>query len=89
MSDASDIAHSVADISIRDDSLERLVMARELSQVLTRRIGQRYRFIVGFNTMLIVLGVASILPLTTAATLHNLSTVTIAALNTRPMLNQK
>lgn len=89
MSDASDIARSVADISIRDDSLERLVMARELSQVLTRRIGQRYRFIVGFNTMLIVLGVASILPLTTAATLHNLSTVTIAALNTRPMLHQK
>ena len=86
LADASDIARTVADISIRDASLERLVLVRELSMRLQGRIASRYRFIVGFNSMLIVLGVMGILPLTTAATLHNLSTVAIAASNTRPLL---
>lgn len=86
LADASDIARTVADVSIRSDSLERLVYARVLSQRLRRRIESRYLFIVGFNTLLIVLGVTSLIPLTTAATLHNLSTVTIAASNTRPLM---
>ncbi len=38
------------------------------------------------DSLLIVLGVASLIPLTTAATLHNLSTLVIAASNTRPLL---
>ena len=86
LADASDIAQTVADISIRDASLERLVLARDLSGRLQRRIVSRYRFIVGFNSLLIVLGVIGILPLTTAATLHNLSTVAIAASNTSSLL---
>ena len=88
LADASDIARTVADISIRDASLEHLVFARDLSMRLQRRIAARYRFIVGFNSLLIVLGVASVIPLTTAATLHNLSTVAIAASNTRPLLRR-
>lgn len=87
LADASDIARTVADVSVRDDSLDKLVFARELSVRLQHRISSRYRLIVGFNSALIVLGVASILPLTTAATLHNLSTVGIAALNTRPLMH--
>jgi P-type E1-E2 ATPase len=86
LADASDIAQTVADIYIRDASLERLVLARDLSGRLQRRIVSRYRFIVGFNSLLIVLGVIGILPLTTAATLHNLSTVAIAASNTSSLL---
>jgi heavy metal translocating P-type ATPase len=86
LADASDIARTVADVSIRSDSLERLVFARMLSQRLQRRIESRYLFIVGFNTALIVLGVTSLIPLTMAATLHNLSTVAIAASNTRPLM---
>ncbi|MBP3893204.1 MAG: heavy metal translocating P-type ATPase [Atopobiaceae bacterium] len=87
LSDASDIARTVADVSIRDDSLQRLVHARALALRLQRRIESRYRFIVGFNTLLIVLGVVGVLPLTTAATLHNLSTVAIAGANMRPLLH--
>lgn len=86
LADASDIARTVADVSIRSDSLSKLLVAREISQRMQRRIDARYRLIVGLNTTLIVLGVASLIPLTTAATLHNLSTVAIAALNTRPLL---
>lgn len=89
LSDASDIARTVADVSIRSDSLDRLVIARELSQRLQQRIEARYRLIVALNTALIALGVASLIPLTVAATLHNLSTVAIAASNTRPLLNRK
>ncbi len=88
LADASDIARTVADVSVRDDSLEKLVYARVLSIRLQRRISSRYHLIVGFNTALIALGVASVIPLTTAATLHNLSTVGIAALNTRPLVRQ-
>ena len=42
------------------------------------RIGRNYRFIVGFNLMLIVLGVAGILPPTASALLHNMSTLAIS-----------
>ncbi|MBR3312614.1 MAG: heavy metal translocating P-type ATPase [Atopobiaceae bacterium] len=86
LADASDIAQAVADVSVRDADLQKLVLARDLSERLMRRIAQRYRLIVGFNTTLIALGVANLIPLTTAATLHNLSTVAIATSNTRPLL---
>ena len=89
LADASDIARTVADVSIRSDSLDRLVLARVLAQRLQRRIDARYTLIVGFNTLLIALGVASLIPLTTAATLHNLSTVAIAASNTRPLMRRR
>lgn len=85
LSDATDIAQAVADVSVRDADLSKLVLARDLSTRLMRRIGQRYRLIVGLNTALIALGVANIIPLTTAATLHNLSTVAIATSNMRPL----
>lgn len=89
LADASDIAQAVADVSVRDADLQKLVLARDLSERLMRRIAQRYRLIVGLNTALIVLGVANLIPLTTAATLHNLSTVAIATSNTRPLLGDK
>ena len=50
----------------------------KLSQALMDRIHRNYRFIVGFNFSLIVLGVAGILPPTTSALLHNASTLGIS-----------
>lgn len=86
MSDASDIARAVADVSVLDTTLESLVTMRVLSQRLMRRISNDYRFIVAFNSTLIVLGVASIIPVTTAAYAHNVGTFAIAGLNTRKLL---
>jgi cation transport ATPase len=43
-----------------------------------KRIRKNYRTIVGFNTGLIVLGVAGILPPATSALLHNASTLVIS-----------
>lgn len=88
MSDASDIARAVADVLVHDSSLESLVTMRELSSRLMDRIHADYRFIVGFNSLLIGLGVASVIPITMAAYLHNVSTLCIAARNTTPLLDR-
>ena len=88
MSDASDIARAVADVLVHDSSLESLVTMRGLSQRLMRRIHGDYRFIVTFNSALIAAGVASLMPITTAAYLHNASTLAIAGINTTPLLDR-
>ena len=55
-----------------------LVTLRRLSETLMARIHQNYRTIVGFNLMLIILGVAGLIPPTTSALLHNASTLGIS-----------
>lgn len=88
MSDASDMARAVADVLVQQSSLESLVTARVLSQRLMDRIQRDYRFIVAFNSALIALGVGGLITLTTAAYLHNVSTLAIVARNTRPLLRR-
>ena len=72
------IAREIADITIASEDLFELVTLRKLSEALMARIHRNYRFIVSFNLMLIVLGVAGILPPTTSALLHNTSTLAIS-----------
>ncbi len=87
LSDASDIARSVADISVVDASLSVLVDMRRLSTRLMGRINRSYGFIITFNSALIVLGLVGVLQPATAALLHNASTVALTAGNTRPLLD--
>ena len=54
------IAREIADITISSEDLFALVTLRSLSQELMARIHRNYRFIVGFNFSLIVLGVLTI-----------------------------
>ena len=49
-----------------------------LRETRMARIHQNYRTIVGFNLMLIILGVAGLIPPTTSALLHNASTLGIS-----------
>ena len=86
LADASDIARAVADVSVRGSSLESIVELRVLSQRLMQRIHRKYHFIVMFNSALIALGVAQLITITTAAYLHNLSTLAVAAHNVTPLL---
>ena len=72
------IAREIADITIASENMFELVTLRRLSEALMARIHRNYRFIVGFNFGLIVLGVAGILPPTTSALLHNASTLGIS-----------
>lgn len=72
------IAKEIADITISSEDLFEIVKLRELASALTKRIDKNYRFIVGFNFMLIVLGVAGFIQPTTSAMLHNMSTLGIS-----------
>lgn len=72
------IAKEIADITIASDDLFEIVTLRRISTALMGRIHGNYRFIVSFNTALILLGVAGILPPATSALLHNMSTLGIS-----------
>ena len=78
ISDGAAIAREIADITIAADSLWELVRLRQLAMGLMYRIQNNYRFVIGFNGALIGLGVAGILPPTTSAMLHNLSTLGVS-----------
>ncbi len=83
------IAREIADITIASEDLFELVTLRQLSEALMRRIHRNYRFIVGFNFSLIVLGVVGILPPTTSALLHNMSTLGISLKSMTDLLPDK
>ena len=72
------IAKEIADITISSEDLLQLVTLRRLSQALMSRIHGNYRFIVGFNLMLVILGVTGVIMPTTSALLHNMSTLAIS-----------
>lgn len=72
------IAREVADISLSAEDLYSLITLRKLAVGLMGRIQRDYRFIMSFNAMLILLGVAGILPPATSALLHNASTLAIS-----------
>lgn len=78
ISSGAAIAREIADITVASDNLYELVTLRRLSEALMQRIRQNYRWIIGFNFSLIVLGVAGILPPTASALLHNMSTLGIS-----------
>ncbi len=77
ISDGAEIARQIADITIGSDNLESIVILREISTLLMKRIRFNYRTIVGFNTALIGLGIAGVMPPATSAMLHNGSTVAL------------
>ncbi len=73
------IAREVSDITIAAEDLHELVWLKRLSDALMARIDRNYRFVMGFNGALILLGAVGLLPPATSALLHNASTVVLAA----------
>ena len=78
VSDGAEIAREIADITIAADDLFELVLLKMIANGLLKRINGNYRFVMGFNGTLIVLGALGILPPATSALLHNLSTLGIS-----------
>jgi heavy metal translocating P-type ATPase len=78
ISDGAEIAREIADITIAAENLREIVKLKHLSDALMNRIHTNYRFIVGFNTSLIILGIAGVLMPAASALLHNASTLTIS-----------
>lgn len=77
ISDGAEIAREIADITIGANDLYEIVTLKVISNALMKRINKNYRFIVGFNTGLILLGVGGIIQPTTSALFHNTSTLVI------------
>lgn len=61
MSDASDIAREAADITLRGTDLTELATLRTLSEKLMARIHRNYRFIIAFNSSLLLLGLFGVI----------------------------
>ncbi len=75
------IAREIADITIEAENLRELLVLRDISEALMRRIDSDYRVIITLNSMLIVLGAFGIITPAASATLHNLSTIGISVYN--------
>lgn len=86
ISDGAEIAREIADITVGSDDLYQIVTLKYISNALMKRIKSNYRKIVGFNSGLIVLGVAGVLPPTTTALLHNGSTILISVNSMKNLL---
>ncbi len=71
------ITREIADITISADDLMELVVLRHLSRALMNRVHGDYRFIVGFNSLLIALGIGGLITPSTSALLHNSSTMMV------------
>ena len=74
-------------ITLLSEELSDLVVLRELSRRLMVRTRDNYRFILGFNTGLMAAGIFGILTPQTTSILHNLSTMMLSGISTRPLFD--
>ena len=78
ISDGAALARQIADVTISAEDLWELVKLRLIARGVMDRISSNYRFVIGFNGSLILLGLAGVLLPSVSATLHNLSTLAIS-----------
>ena len=78
ISDGSELAREIADITVGADSLQELVYLCRLSKEMMRRIHVNYRAILGINGSLIAAGVTGLIQPTTSALLHNTTTLALS-----------
>lgn len=86
ISGGAQIAREIADITIEADNLAKLVILKQISNGLMKRIKKNYVSIVGINAGLILLGVAGIVQPTTSALVHNTSTLAISLNSMRDLV---
>lgn len=83
------IAREVADVTIAAEDLGELVWLKRLSDALMRRIHRNYRFVMGFNGALILLGAFGLLAPAQGALLHNTSTILLSMDCMTRLLNEE
>lgn len=86
ISDGAELAREIADITISADDLYQILILKQISDRLMRRIRKNYHSIVGINSTLIALGVFGIIQPTTSALMHNTSTLLISLGSMRKLL---
>ncbi|MCR5156135.1 MAG: heavy metal translocating P-type ATPase [Butyrivibrio sp.] len=77
VSTGASIAREIADITISSEDLSGLITLKKLSAGLMDRIDFNYRTIIGFNSLLILLGMFGVLTPTATSLLHNTSTIAL------------
>ena len=77
ISEGAQLAREIADITISGADLYALVTLKAVSNALMRRIRANYRFVLGFNSALLALGLLGVITPGLSAGLHNLSTLGI------------
>lgn len=78
INEGAEIAREIADVTISEDALYQLVSLKRLSDALMTRVRKNYRFVIGFNLMLILLGVNGVITPAASALLHNTSTLFVS-----------
>ena len=86
ISDGAELAREIADITVSSDDLYQILILKQISDQLMKRIRRNYRSIVGINSTLIALGVFGIIQPTTSALLHNTSTLLLSLGSMRKLL---
>ena len=86
ISSGAAIAREIADITISADDLYCLLTLKKVSDGMMKRIDRNYRTIIGFNSLLMILGAAGVITPTLSALLHNSSTIAIAIAGMRNYL---
>ena len=86
VSEGAQIAREIADITISGRDLYQLVTLKRISIELMKRIGFNYRFVIGFNSGLLALGLLGVITPNVSAFLHNLSTLGIGVHGTTNLL---
>lgn len=86
ISSGAAIAREIADITISADDLHCLLTLKKVSDGMMKRIDRNYRTIIGFNSLLMILGATGMITPTLSALLHNSSTIAIALAGMRNYL---
>ena len=84
LQDSSDIARELADVTLTSSSLEEIVVFKQLSKLLMKRIKRNYTRIVTLG--LILLGMFGVLPASTTSLIHNGSTFIFAISSSTSLL---
>jgi heavy metal translocating P-type ATPase len=88
MKHGADIAKEACDILILDGSLMSIIEAKNISRRAMNTIRQNFKYIVGINSSLIILGLAGISTPALSAFMHNASTM-LSALNSIRLISDK
>lgn len=89
ISEGAQLARQISDVTISENNLYKLVYLKELSHALMKRIRSNYRFVVGFNSGLIGLGLLGIITPATSALLHNASTIALGIRSLSDLKDEK
>lgn len=87
LGEGADIAQAVADVVLTGNRLSGIIDARQLGQETMKKIYRNYSFIIGANSLLMILGLGGMISPALAALLHNLTTTASAVYGLAPVLD--